>query len=298
MITITALKGAPAFSRLAGSITDASDKPRTQLTNFGVVIEEELHNMCNNYRSLEVMAHVIMPDHLHFILFVHENIDYHVGMAIASLKGTCTQRMRALLGREDASFFTPRYHDRILSGKDQLNRLIQYIADNPRRLMIKRAHPDLFTRRVVLTINGIEHEAMGNIFLLRHHAIYQVRVSSKYSPAELHEKEEQWLRAIDNGDVLVSPFISPAERHFRDMAFKGHCPVIQLQDKGFGARYKPPGVFFDLCAQGYLLMIAPKEEDLSRRDITRARAMQLNALAALIAAGDFDVSLRNKKDEI
>lgn len=104
MITITALKGAPAFSRLAGSITDASDKPRTQLTNFGVVIEEELHNMCNNYRSLEVMAHVIMPDHLHFILFVHENIDYHVGMAIASLKGTCTQRMRALLGREDASF--------------------------------------------------------------------------------------------------------------------------------------------------------------------------------------------------
>ena len=57
------------------------------------------------------------------------------------------------------------YHDRILFHKGQLDALIHYIKDNPRRLALKRANPELFKIRQHLQIEGMSFTAMGNIFL-------------------------------------------------------------------------------------------------------------------------------------
>lgn len=46
------------------------------------------------------------------------------------------------------------YNDHILSGKDELQRWLNYLRTNPLRLAIKREHPDLFRVRFGLAIAG------------------------------------------------------------------------------------------------------------------------------------------------
>ncbi len=58
------------------------------------------------------------------------------------------------------------YNDHILSGKDELQRWLNYLRTNPLRLAIKREHPDLFRVRFGLTIAGQTYAAIGNQFLL------------------------------------------------------------------------------------------------------------------------------------
>ena len=44
------------------------------------------------------------------------------------------------------------YHDRILSGRDQLSRMLHYVSDNPRRGWIKQQHRDLFYGKRLLSL--------------------------------------------------------------------------------------------------------------------------------------------------
>ena len=45
---------------------------------------------------------------------------------------------------ERGMLFAPGYHDSVLRGKGQLENMFRYIADNPRRLAMKRDNPQLF----------------------------------------------------------------------------------------------------------------------------------------------------------
>lgn len=62
--------------------------------------------------------------------------------------------------------------------------------------------------------------------------------------------------------------------------------LILLADNGFAPLYKPPGVFFDLCFEGRAAILAPLEYRTRRQPLTRARALELNALAEAIAKGE------------
>ena len=59
-------------------------------------------------------------------------------------------------------------------------------------------------------------------------------------------------------------------------------PLIVLVDNGFSPFYKPPGRYFDACAAGALLMLAPFPYHRERRTITREQCLTLNAWAKAI----------------
>lgn len=92
--------------------------------------------------------------------------------------------------------------------------------------------------------------------------------------------------------MLVSPFISPHEKKYRDLAIENDANIILLQNNGFPERYKPAGGNFDLCAKGKLLIIAPRGYNQRKRDISRKEALFLNHLARQIADGNFKSSLK------
>ena len=48
---------------------------------------------------------------------------------------------------------------------------------------------------------------------------------------------------------------------------------------GFPPLYKPPGKYFDACAKGLLLMLAPWPYHTERRTITREQGLALNTFA-------------------
>lgn len=178
------------------------------------------------------------------------------------------------------------YHDRILTNSGQLDVLINYIHDNPRRAWIKRMNHAYFVQHDV-RVGGTTFRAIGNDLLLSASKKIQVQVSRRYHrPDATDSVQREWaamrdqlLQAARNGAVLVSPCISKGEQEVARMAKEEGLPLIVLLENGFAEHYKPMGTYFEACAAGRLLMLAPWEHHTERRAISRVQCMQLNAMA-------------------
>lgn len=230
-----------------------------------------------------------MPEHIHFVLFVTEATDTHLGDIILDLKGECTRRYhgttkQAVREAPLVSIFEEGYHDRILLKKDQLQRMLCYVSDNPRRRMERMSHPDFFHRTLIAGPDGTRYEAYGNIHLLEDPDIEAVKVSRKYTPDELIHRKRIWMHTVQNGGVLVSPFISPAEKKVENWVCNAGGRIILITDNGFGTNYTPKGMLHTLCSEGRLLIIAPTEHRTAASPLDRATCLQMNALAETVAA--------------
>ena len=89
--------------------------------------------------------------------------------------------------------FSKGFNDSIAYHDDQYRRQLKYVADNPRRLLLKRLHPDLFFRKWEITIGDLRLTASGNIFLLHSPSMINVRFSRRYTPQQWHDIKERYL---------------------------------------------------------------------------------------------------------
>ncbi len=186
-----------------------------------------------------------------------------------------------------ATLWQSGFQDSILLRRGQLKAMAHYIADNPRRLAAKQASPCLFTVVARLAVApGKSCPAIGNRFLLDYPLRRQVQVSRGISPEELAAQQEELLYEADHGTVLVSPCISPGEKAIARAALAAEKPLIVLLANGFHSFYKPPGRYFDACAAGRLLMVAPFPYQQRRAAITRPLCLDLSALAKASAIGE------------
>ncbi|MBQ0069510.1 MAG: hypothetical protein KBT09_07125 [Bacteroidales bacterium] len=187
-------------------------------------------------------------------------------------------------GDKRKPLFEKGYHDRILSRYGQLELLKRYIDDNPRRLAVKRHMPQLFRKYLHVVIGNQEYAAYGNIFLLREPEKVQVVVHRKDSTDEHQKHMKQWETVVNNGGVLVSPFISAREREARDMARQYEGKLIILKENGFQEYFKPSGWEFNYCVTGKLLLLAPWAHHNQQTTITREQCMSLNNMALSICS--------------
>lgn len=77
-----------------------------------------------------------------------------------------------------------------------------YMADNPRRLAIKRHHPDLFTVQRGVKASGLDFAALGNLFLLEAPLRVAVKCSRKLTEQEIAERCRDFLSLARDGAVL------------------------------------------------------------------------------------------------
>lgn len=182
-------------------------------------------------------------------------------------------------GSRPPALWSPGYQDTILFRKGQLANMRGYILDNPRRLAVKRAHPDLFRIVRDLPCCGTRFSAIGNHFLLDRPVKQQVQCSRSLSPEALAAQEAELLGAARHGAVLVSPCISPGEKRIARAALNAERSLIVLLENGFPPLYKPPGRYFEACAAGQLLMLAPWPYHSDKRTISRDQCLALNAYA-------------------
>ena len=148
--------------------------------------------------------------------------------------------------------------------------------------MIKREHPDLFRIVRELHFGGHAFAAIGNHWLLEHPMRMQVRCHNNTTEANLKliaKQKEYFLLRGDKGGVVVSPCISPGEKEIARAALDAQHPLIVILENGFPPLYKPPGKYFDACAKGLLLMLAPWPYHTERRTITREQCLALNNFA-------------------
>ena len=195
------------------------------------------------------------------------------------------KRDRSLDDRKHGLLWSIGYTDGILDNEGQLQRWIEYLRDNPRRLLMKRQSPDLFRVQRNLQVGGGVFSAIGNRHLLERPVRLQVMCSRRLTDAEIEEKKTHFLEQARQGAVLVSPSISKGEKAVMRAAFEAGYPLILLQENGFTDLAKPGGKRFDACAEGRMLILAPWEHHNERRTIRRDQCLTLNDMAAMLCRG-------------
>lgn len=271
MVTIVTTKRLPLLGKLQGE--------NIILTELGQKVAEEIKRIptYNGAESIEIYSYVIMPDHVHILLYIHEHLPRHVGYYIRWFKKQCTYIGLALAvpsARNHSPLFAPDYHDRLLKGKNQLSHMVRYIQDNPRRLALKRANKDLFRIRQNQQINTIPCTVLGNIFLIEHPLRQVLQCSRRLTQEQIDNLKADCLREAADGTVYVTAAISEGEKQIARALREAGFPLIILLEKGFPAPddphysyFKPQGVYFEACAAGKLLLIEPRRDLLDREDI-------------------------------
>ena len=181
------------------------------------------------------------------------------------------------------SLFERGYNDLILLNDSQLDNWKHYLDDNPRRLAIKRLHPDFFTTLNYIDIAEWHCQIVGNRFLLDIPQKVAVIVHSAYSDKEYAEYKKEWLACGEAGGILVSAAIATREKEVMREAMNRGYRIIFVRENGFPPLYKPSGESFDACSNGRLLQICPWEYHMERRIISREQCLMLNRLAEEIA---------------
>ena len=113
-------------------------------------------------------------------------------------------------GTHQPLFETPFF--RTLAHKGQLDAMIQYIHDNPRRAMLKQQNPDLFTLRRDTRVGELCFTSLGNLFLLDYPEKQPIICSRTLSEQQITAQQTDALYQAKNGCITVSAAISPGER--------------------------------------------------------------------------------------
>ena len=299
MITMVTEERRPLFGKVVGrsdAVEPSSEVPRVALSPLGEAIEQIWQTIGSHHREVKVVALQMMPDHLHAILFVTERMEKPLGKVLLGVKQACNQAFRGMMPvefvavaqqhaqqkRENGLLFAKGFNDQILLRDGQLERWLNYLKDNPRRLLMKRENPDLFRVQRGLTFAGLRFSAIGNRFLLERPLKIQVQCSRSINESDLQVKMNECLRAARQGAVLVSPAISKGEKAIMRAAFKEGLPLVYLQENGFTDLAKPGGMRMDACATGQLLILAPWEHHNEKIAIKRGQCLELNDMARTI----------------
>lgn len=312
MLTLVVADRKPLLGKIVGN---CPENVHVELSALGKAIEEvEIKKISQFYPMVRVWKLCIMPDHIHLILRVNEDMPNGktIGSVIRGFKtgcsrawwsiedGDCREDLGKNQGNRDQAFahgvtvssafpgvkrpvlFETGYNDKILLRDGQLENWKHYLDDNPRRLMMKRHNPQLFTVLHNMTIANHKCQIVGNRFLLDIPDKVAVIVHRRYSDIENARLREEWLSCGERGGVLVSAAISQKEKDVLREAMNRGYRIILLRENGFPDLYKPSGESFDACSRGRLLQVSPWEYHMERKVITRAQCLELNGMAEMI----------------
>ena len=265
---------------------------------------------------VQVLHYQIMPDHFHGILYVRDTLpaNYALGKIVAAWKSACSHALwaslfcaphlsaenrtkdlsassssRNLSSEHRTALFSRGFNDRILFRRGQLKTWVAYLDDNPRRLWLKWHFPDRLRKVYDFTAGtkGHRYTAVGNTFLVTYPERLQVRCHRNLTEEQIQQEVEKYLREAHRGTVLVSPFISPAEKAVFEACYRERLPMIHIVNRGLDGKFNyPSGRDLSGCSDGFLLVLAPYADysaETAAARITRAQCLDMNAYAADLA---------------
>ena len=279
--------------------------------------QKSLRTHATCHREIELLGCQLMPDHFHGIIFIQQPMDIPLGQVIRGFMMGCTQAYHTMLKSaylpttqhpgyrstvgihtdirsaylptthtDIRSAYLPTsplwekgFHDRPLTRKGQLQTMIAYLHDNPRRLFVRRHSARAFELRRGVQVGAQVFDAMGNHTLLQR-PLHAVHVRRRFSEQERRAYMNACILAARQGWALVGAFISEYEQQVRAVALREGHAVVQLTTDLLTKCYKPSGELFDACGNGQVLLLSQRTtlDSFSRR-ITRAECNALNALA-------------------
>ena len=136
---------------LFGEITDG----KMRLNKLGKVVMECWQWLSKQYPHLTMDEWVVMPNHLHGIIVIVDaacrggsrtaptNLARHkpLGRLIGAFKTVSTKRINAIRDTPNLPVWQRNYYEHIIRDDEELNRIRQYIADNPMQWEMDSENP-------------------------------------------------------------------------------------------------------------------------------------------------------------
>lgn len=285
MITVLKSESTPFLSELKGDPTLKDRKCFAMVNEYGRIIEEAIR--CFNARNngmIQIRHYVIMPDHLHFTIRVIEKLKFHIGIYLGYLFKDCSKGLWSRMGLRGESFFKSGYNDKILYQYAQWENWDNYIADNPRRALLRRFFPEYYRNEVIYNEEGLIKNSYGNTSLITYPDKVVVRYTSKRTQEENIKRNEICRELAADGFVLVSPFVHGMEKKLWKEGLERGWKMIKVIEKAYPLRKHPSKTMHEYCSSGNLLIVSLRRigekssPDLTPRDI----CMEMNGLAEAI----------------
>lgn len=239
--------------------------------------------------EIEIWHFSILPDHAHIIISYQRRTPEHLDDVIRRITADCEHRLRTRFPQSEFlknnnRIFAEDYVDAIIPSVPKLEAVRQYCADSSRRAAIRESRTHLFDHAGRLDIDGRIFTYFGNFLLLRHPLRSAVKVSRSYSPGRLAKLKEEWKEMARSRGVLVSPFVSAAEKQILAESLAAGADVIRIHPCALTPDWQPDAEEAALCLQGRLLILGPAEIPAGQTGYNREKCLMLNDLASLIAS--------------
>lgn len=127
-ITICTKDRKPLLSKISVGTT-IGRPPDVVLTQYGRIVEESIHQINNVYPPVHVDHYVIMPNHIHLLLFLYCDdgramLVPTISRVIQHLKGTVTKRI-------GQPIWQSRFYDHVIRSERDYRDIYDYIDNNP-----------------------------------------------------------------------------------------------------------------------------------------------------------------------
>ena len=133
------------LSRIVG--TGVLDCPSVMLTSYGKIAEKYLHQLNNFYDHLSVEDYVIMPNHIHILLFVFEHGQSRTPVPTTRANSTVSQFLstfKRFCNKEYGSnIWQARANDHIIRNQKDYDEHRKYIDENPFRWQSDRLYSEI-----------------------------------------------------------------------------------------------------------------------------------------------------------
>lgn len=116
---------------VGGGVLDA---PQIQLSQYGVIADNQIKEINDTYTNIKVTKYVIMPNHIHFIVMI---CDYNNGTSRtpsptnAVIPRFVSTFKRFTNKRCESDLWQRSYYDHVIRNQADYDRVWQYIDENP-----------------------------------------------------------------------------------------------------------------------------------------------------------------------
>ncbi len=119
-------------------------------THLGKIVEAAWFDLLNHYPHIELDAFIIMPDHIHGIIWLDDMPNIAVGDGfrpsptrhglteiVRALKSFSARRINEARGTQGQAFWQRGFYDHIVRLENDLEDIRCYILENPKRALLK-----------------------------------------------------------------------------------------------------------------------------------------------------------------
>jgi len=108
------------------------EKEKVNLNQTGKLVSNEWLRLQTRFPGVEIDEFVIMPNHLHGVIIITATESTQtLGSIVGSFKSSTSRLINALQRTKGIPIWQRNYYEHIIRDEEELNRVRQYIANNP-----------------------------------------------------------------------------------------------------------------------------------------------------------------------